>query len=131
MKRKLLIVESYTKSKTIQKILGNSFLVISCNGHICDLIPKKNSIEFNNDKNLKMNYNVLETSKKIISNLKKEIPKTNILYLGTDSDREGEAISWHLIEELKKIININIPVFRIIFYEITKLPLKVFLSMPF
>ena len=120
MKKKLLIVESYSKSKTIQKILGDSFLVISCNGHISDIVPKKNSIQFNKVGKVKAKYYNLKKNESTIKRIKREAENSDIIYLGTDADREGEAISWHLMEAIKKLNYEKKIIHRIVFYEITK-----------
>jgi DNA topoisomerase-1 len=115
----LVIVESPAKAKTIEKYLGKDFKVLASYGHVRDLIPKEGAVE--TDNNFKMNYTVVERNEKHISNIKKELKKADSLYLATDPDREGEAISWHLYELLKeKNLMKNKHAYRVAFHEITK-----------
>lgn len=111
----LLIVESPNKAKTIQNYLGNTFQVESCFGHISDL--PKNNIGINIENNFQPEYIVLKEKIKIIEKLKSLVNKSKNIWLATDKDREGEAISWHLYRELSiKKDQIK----RITFNEITK-----------
>jgi len=115
----LVIVESPAKAKTIEKYLGKDFKVLACYGHVRDLIPKEGAVE--TDNNFKMNYSVVERNEKHINNIKREMRKADSLYLATDPDREGEAISWHLYELLKeKNLMKNKRAYRVAFHEITK-----------
>ncbi|MFT5219907.1 MAG: DNA topoisomerase-1 [Gammaproteobacteria bacterium] len=115
----LVIVESPAKAKTIEKYLGKDFKVLASYGHVRDLTPKEGAVETDND--FKMNYSVVERNEKHISNIKKELKKADTLYLATDPDREGEAISWHLYELLKeKNLMKNKRAYRVAFNEITK-----------
>ena len=115
----LVIVESPAKAKTIEKYLGKDFKVLASYGHVRDLIPKEGAVETDND--FKMNYSVVERNEKHINNIKKELRKADTLYLATDPDREGEAISWHLYELLKeKNLMKNKQAYRVAFNEITK-----------
>ena len=99
MAKNLVIVESPAKAKTIEGYLGKEFIVKSSFGHVRDL-PKKNiSIEIDNS--YKPDYVVPKDKKKIVQELKKLSDKAEIVWLATDEDREGEAISWHLSEALK------------------------------
>jgi DNA topoisomerase-1 len=115
MSKNLVIVESPAKAKTIEKFLGKDFSVKSCNGHVRDLAPKKLSINVEN--NFEPEYEVLKEKQKLITELKKDVKQAEIVWLATDEDREGEAISWHL-SELLKIPNKKSK--RIVFHEITK-----------
>ncbi len=118
MARNLVIVESPAKAKTIEKYLGKDFKVLASYGHVRDLIPKEGAVE--TDNNFKMNYSVVERNEKHINNIKKELRKADSLYLATDPDREGEAISWHLYELLKeKNLMKNKRAYRVAFHEIT------------
>jgi DNA topoisomerase-1 len=111
----LVIVESPTKAKTIQKYLDNTFKVISSFGHIADLPEKKIGIDIDN--NFQPTYAILKNKVDFVQKLKNKIKKYKYIWLATDEDREGEAISWHLYKFLK------IPkdkVKRITFHEITK-----------
>lgn len=115
MSKNLVVVESPAKAKTIESFLGKDFKVVSSFGHIRDL-PKKNmGIEIEN--NFKPNYEISLDKKKIVDDLLKFSKKSKIVWLATDEDREGEAISWHLYETLK-LNKENTR--RIAFNEITK-----------
>jgi len=115
----LVIVESPAKAKTIEKYLGKDFKVLASYGHVRDLVPKEGAVETDND--FKMNYTPVERNQKHIANIKKELKKADSLYLATDPDREGEAISWHLYELLnEKNLMKNKRAYRVAFYEITK-----------
>ncbi|HHB1593158.1 TPA: type I DNA topoisomerase [Vibrio campbellii] len=92
----LVIVESPAKAKTINKYLGDNYQVLSSVGHIRDLAPNGLSL----DANLHPIYEVMEDKKKVVANIRKALARANQVYLMTDADREGEAISWHLREEL-------------------------------
>lgn len=119
MSKNLVIVESPAKSKTIKKYLGKDFEVMASYGHVRDLIPKEGAVDPNND--FAMIYEPIERNLKHISEIKKAIKKADALYLATDPDREGEAISWHLKELLEDAgLLKNKEVFRVVFHEITK-----------
>jgi DNA topoisomerase-1 len=125
---KFVIVESPTKAKTIRKFLGKNFIVESCMGHVRDLpqsakdIPEKYKKEawanlgVNVDKGFEPLYCVPNNKLKVVKALKDKLADADELYLATDEDREGESISWHLVEVLKP----KIPVKRMVFHEITK-----------
>ena len=115
MHKNLVIVESPAKAKTIEKFLGKDFKVMSSYGHIRDLNPKDFSIDIEN--NYLPKYIVPTDKKKLVSELKSEAKKAEQVWLASDEDREGEAISWHLYEVLGlKPENTK----RIVFHEITK-----------
>ncbi|MBT3756794.1 MAG: type I DNA topoisomerase, partial [Candidatus Cloacimonetes bacterium] len=117
MGKKLIIVESPAKAKTIGKFLQNKFIIKASNGHIRDL-PKRNfGVDPSDD--FKAKYVVDPAKKKIIKELKLAAKEADSIYLASDHDREGEAIAWHLTEVLKKEIK-DKDVHRIIFNEITK-----------
>ncbi len=118
-KRSLVIVESPTKVKTIQKYLTSKFLVKASMGHVRDLPKSKLGVDPR--KNFKPQYVVSPTKKKILDDLKKAAEKSDTLYVATDPDREGEAIGWHLAQELP-FLKKN--VFRISFNEITERAVK-------
>lgn len=123
MSNSLLIVESPAKSKTIKKYLGKDFHVLASYGHVRDLIPKTGAID--PDDNFSMKYQLIEKNEKHVEAIKKALKKADTLYLATDLDREGEAISWHLYELLKEDgLLENKTVHRIAFNEITKRALK-------
>ena len=115
----LVIVESPAKAKTINKYLGKDYTVIASFGHIRDLPSKKGSVL--PDQDFSMVWEDSSDSKKHISEIKKQAKAADTLYLATDPDREGEAISWHIYNMLEegKILK-NKPVKRICFHEITK-----------
>lgn len=115
MSKYLVIVESPTKAKTILTILGKDYEVASSKGHVADLPAKKLAVDVNND--FAPHYEVIPGKKKIISQLKKQAKGKEIIYLATDPDREGEAISWHIKEALSKIAK---TFYRVTFHEITK-----------
>lgn len=115
MQKNLVIVESPAKAKTIEKFLGKDFKVMSSYGHIRDLKRKSFSIDIEN--NFEPEYEIPSDKKSLVSELKSEAKKADIVWLASDEDREGEAISWHLFEVLKlKPENTR----RIVFHEITK-----------
>ncbi len=115
MSKNLVIVESPAKAKTIEKFLGNDYHVMSSFGHIRDLAEKGIGIDFEN--NYQPQYIVTSDKKKVVSELKKATKEAEMIWLASDEDREGEAIAWHLYEELKlKKDNTK----RIVFHEITK-----------
>jgi DNA topoisomerase I len=109
----LVIVESPTKAKTIERFLGKNYKVLSSFGHVRDL--PENSLGINIEKNFEPKYVIPAKSKKVITQLKKESKKAEDVILATDEDREGEAIAWHLSEVLKLKDSK-----RIVFHEITK-----------
>jgi DNA topoisomerase-1 len=115
MAKNLVIVESPAKAKTIEKILGKDFEVISCFGHIRDLEKDDMGIDINN--NFKPKYIIPEDKEKVVKDLKKLAKSTEEVWLATDEDREGEAISWHLCEVLGLDPDVTK---RIVFHEITK-----------
>ena len=115
MSKNLVIVESATKAKTIEKILGEDFKVVSCVGHISDLPISEIGVDIKN--NFKPKYIIPDEKKQVIKDLKKYVKQSEKVWLASDEDREGEAIAWHLYENL----NLNNKEFdRIVFHEITK-----------
>src|SRR5213592_3698173 len=115
MPKNLLIVESPTKAKTIEKILGKNFEVKSCYGHIRDL--EKAGMGIDLEKNYTPRYIVPEEKEKVVRDLKALAKRSDEVWLATDEDREGEAISWHLCEVLGLDPKSTK---RIVFHEITK-----------
>ena len=115
MHENLVIVESPAKAKTIEKFLGKDFFVTSSMGHIRDLEKKDFGIDIQN--NFTPKYEISSDKKKLVSELKKLAKESNTIWLASDEDREGEAISWHLIETLE--LNPE-KTKRIVFHEITK-----------
>jgi DNA topoisomerase-1 len=119
MGSKLLIVESPAKSKTINKYLGKDFVVLASYGHIRDLIPKNGAVDTEND--FSMKYEVIDRNSKHVEAIIKATRKADAIYLATDLDREGEAISWHVREILRERgVLKEKPVYRVVFSEITK-----------
>ena len=114
MQENLVIVESPAKAKTIEKFLGDDFKVMSSYGHIRDLKKKELSID---PKTLEPDYEIPEEKKKLVSELKNNAKKANKIWLASDEDREGEAISWHLCEVLGLDEE---KTSRIVFHEITQ-----------
>lgn len=116
--KNLVIVESPSKSRTIEKYLGNDYKVLSSKGHIRDLATKgKYGLGVDIDNHFAQTYELIKGKKKMVSELKKEVKAADMVYLATDPDREGEAISWHLKDELK-IKDSDYE--RVVFNEITK-----------
>jgi len=119
MSRNLVIVESPAKAKTIEKYLGKDFAVMASYGHVRDLVPKEGAVD--PEHSFEMKYQIIERNEKHVKAIVRALKKADALYLATDPDREGEAISWHLIELLKEQNALNDkPVHRVVFYEITK-----------
>ena len=114
MEKNLVIVESPAKAKTIEKFLGKDYKVMSSYGHIRDLKKKELSID---DETLEPEYEIPEEKKKLVSELKSQSKKADKVWLASDEDREGEAISWHLCEVLGLDES---KTSRIVFHEITK-----------
>ena len=116
---KLVLVESPAKAKTINKYLGSDYDVMATIGHIRNL-PNKNGVD--PEENFSMQWELLERSNKFLKEIKQSLKSANKLILATDPDREGEAISWHVLELLnEKKIKINVPIERVVFHEITKM----------
>ncbi|HEY3495447.1 MAG TPA: type I DNA topoisomerase [Polyangiaceae bacterium] len=114
MGKTLVVVESPAKAKTIKKYLGSGYEVVASKGHIKDL-PKRMGIDV--EKGFQETYEVIESKAKVLSELKTEAKRADVLLLATDPDREGEAIAWHLADELKRP---ELDVKRVEFEEITK-----------
>jgi DNA topoisomerase-1 len=115
----LVIVESPAKAKTIKKYLGKDFEVLASYGHVRDLIPKEGAVD--PDKQFAMSYRSIERNEKHVDAIARALKKSKNLYLATDPDREGEAISWHLRELLEERGELKgKEVKRVVFYEITK-----------
>ncbi len=129
MAKNLLIVESPAKSKTIEKYLGKDYKVLASYGHIRDLLAKTGAIDTEN--NFEMTYVEVDRNKKHIDAIVREAKKADNIYLATDLDREGEAISWHVLEILKErnIIK-DKNVYRVVFSEITKNAIKEAVANP-
>ena len=114
----LVIVESPAKAKTIGSFLGSDYDVRASVGHVADLPSKGLAVDVDN--HFKAHYELTERGAKVVKELRQLVKQASALYLATDEDREGEAISWHLYENLKSAIKPGVPVQRIVFHEITK-----------
>ena len=119
MARYLVIVESPTKVKTIKKFLGSNYVVMASNGHVRDLPKSQMGVDLEHD--FEPKYITIRGKGEILAGLRKEVKKSDKIYLATDPDREGEAISWHLMKALKLE---GKKVYRISFNEITKSAVK-------
>ncbi|MEM7194592.1 MAG: DNA topoisomerase I [Pseudomonadota bacterium] len=123
MGKPLIIVESPAKARSMSKYLGNDFQALASYGHVRDLLPKKGAV--NPDDDFEMRYEIIERNKKHVDAIVKAMKSAESLYLATDPDREGEAISWHLYELLKERNAIgDKPVYRVEFHEITKAAIR-------
>jgi len=124
MTKSLVIVESPAKGKTIKKYLGPDYEVLASYGHVRDLVPKEGAVDPEND--FAMKYQTIEDKEKRIEDIAKALKKADQLLLATDPDREGEAISWHLVEELKEreLLAPDAQPKRVVFHEITKSAVK-------
>ncbi|MCX5701879.1 MAG: type I DNA topoisomerase [Candidatus Omnitrophica bacterium] len=116
--KNLVIVESPTKAKTISKILGSNFSVVSSMGHLIDLPEKTLGVDI--EKDFTPEYEVLDKRKKVLTALKKESKDKDNIYVATDPDREGEAIGWHIKDRILK----KKKVLRVVFHEITPAAIK-------
>jgi DNA topoisomerase-1 len=114
MSKPLVVVESPAKAKTISKFLGDAYDVRASVGHVADLPSKGLNIDVDNG--FKPTYELTDRGKQVVKDLRAALKDASELYLATDEDREGEAISWHLVEHLKP----TVPVKRMVFHEITK-----------
>jgi DNA topoisomerase-1 len=129
MSKNLVIVESPAKAKTIKKYLGPGFEVLASYGHVRDLLPKEGAVDPAN--HFHMRYELIEKNAKHVAAIVKAMSKADSLYLATDPDREGEAISWHIFEILKeRELLTDKPVHRIAFHEITKNAIQAALENP-
>ena len=117
--KKLIIVESPAKIKTIKKFLGNDYIIKSTIGHIKDLPKKKLGVELNDDK-ITIDYVVLDNKEQVIAEICKAASTADEVYLAPDPDREGEIIAWHIGQEVERVIKKPDNIHRISFNEITK-----------
>jgi DNA topoisomerase-1 len=129
MSKNLIIVESPAKAKTMSKYLGKEYTALASYGHVRDLLPKKGAVDPEHD--FAMKYVLIEKNKKHVDAIVKAMKKADALFLATDPDREGEAISWHLYEILKEegVLD-DKPVHRVEFHEITKTAIQKAVSEP-
>ncbi|WP_421620683.1 DNA topoisomerase I [Alkalilimnicola ehrlichii] len=118
MSKNLVIVESPAKAKTINKYLGKDYKVLASYGHVRDLVPKEGAVD--PEHGFAMKYTTIDKNAKHVDTIAKAMKQADALYLATDPDREGEAISWHLYELLKEKGALkDKPVYRVVFHEIT------------
>ncbi|MES1189940.1 MAG: DNA topoisomerase I [Steroidobacter sp.] len=129
MSHNLVIVESPAKAKTIKKYLGKDFEVLASYGHVRDLVPKEGAVD--PDNNFAMRYQLIDKNEKHVQAISRAMKKADALYLATDPDREGEAISWHLLQVLKEQKALEKkPVHRVAFYEITRNAIQEAIARP-
>jgi DNA topoisomerase-1 len=129
MSKNLVIVESPAKAKTLKKYLGKDFEILASYGHVRDLVPKKGAVD--PDNHFAMKYQLIDKNSKHVDTICVQLKQADALYLATDPDREGEAISWHLYEIVKdrKVLK-DKPVHRVVFHEITKSAVQAAIQSP-
>ena len=129
MAKNLLVVESPAKAKTINKYLGKDFTVLASYGHVRDLVPKEGAVD--PDHGFAMRYETIDKNEKHVEAIAKAAKAADNLYLATDPDREGEAISWHIAEILKQrgLVE-DKPLHRVVFTEITPRAIKEAMTQP-
>ncbi|MGD8341022.1 MAG: type I DNA topoisomerase, partial [Gammaproteobacteria bacterium] len=119
MSKSLVIVESPAKARTIEKYLGKGFEVLASYGHVRDLVPKEGAVD--PEHGFAMKYQLIDKNEKHLDRIAKAVKNASSIYLATDPDREGEAISWHVYEVLKdRNLLDDKKVQRVVFHEITK-----------
>jgi DNA topoisomerase-1 len=129
MGKNLVIVESPAKARTIEKYLGSDFEVLASYGHVRDLVPKEGAVDPENG--FKMKYQLIEKNEKHVEKIVKAVKKASAVYLATDPDREGEAISWHVYEVLKeRDVLDSKAVHRVVFHEVTKRAIQDAINQP-
>jgi DNA topoisomerase-1 len=129
MAKNLVIVESPAKARTIEKYLGNDFEVLASYGHVRDLVPKEGAVD--PERGFAMKYQLIDKNEKHVDKIVKAAKKASAVYLATDPDREGEAISWHVYEVLKeRNVLDSKPVQRVVFHEVTKRAIQEAIQQP-
>ncbi|HVQ34215.1 MAG TPA: DNA topoisomerase, partial [Lysobacter sp.] len=129
MAKNLLIVESPAKAKTINKYLGKDFTVLASYGHVRDLVPKEGAVD--PDNGFAMRYDLIEKNEKHVDAIAKAAKSADALYLATDPDREGEAISWHIAEILRERgLLKDKALHRVVFTEITPRAIREAMTQP-
>ena len=129
MSKHLLIVESPAKAKTINKYLGKDYQVLASYGHVRDLVPKEGAVD--PDAGFAMRYDLIEKNEKHVAAIARAAKEAEDIFLATDPDREGEAISWHIAEILKeKNLLKDKPLHRVVFTEITPRAIKEAIAQP-
>jgi DNA topoisomerase I len=127
--KNLLIVESPAKAKTINKYLGKDFQVLASYGHVRDLVPKEGAVD--PERGFAMRYDLIEKNEKHVAAIAKAAKAADAIYLATDPDREGEAISWHVVEILRERgLLEDKPVHRVVFTEITPRAIREAMAHP-
>ena len=129
MAKNLVIVESPAKARTIEKYLGSEFEVLASYGHVRDLVPKEGAVD--PERGFAMKYQLIDKNEKHVDKIVKAAKKASAVYLATDPDREGEAISWHVYEVLKEreVLDAK-PVQRVVFHEVTKRAIQEAIDQP-
>jgi DNA topoisomerase-1 len=129
MSKNLVIVESPAKARTIEKYLGDDFEVLASYGHVRDLVPKEGAVD--PEHGFAMKYQLIHKNEKHVEKIVKAVKKAAAVYLATDPDREGEAISWHVSEVLKerKVLDSK-KVHRVVFHEVTKRAIQEAIEQP-
>jgi DNA topoisomerase I len=129
MAKNLVIVESPAKARTIEKYLGSDYEVLASYGHVRDLVPKEGAVD--PDNRFAMKYQLIEKNEKHVEKIVKAVKKASAVYLATDPDREGEAISWHVHEVLKeRDVLDSKEVHRVVFHEVTKRAIQEAIDQP-
>jgi len=129
MGKNLVIVESPAKARTIEKYLGDDFEVLASYGHVRDLVPKEGAVD--PEHGFKMKYQLIDKNEKHVEKIVKAVKKASAVYLATDPDREGEAISWHVYEVLKeRDVLDSKAVHRVVFHEVTKRAIQEAIEQP-
>jgi DNA topoisomerase I len=129
MGKNLVIVESPAKARTIEKYLGDDFEVLASYGHVRDLVPKEGAVD--PERGFAMKYQLIVKNEKHVEKIVKAVKKASTVYLATDPDREGEAISWHVYEVLKDrdVLDSKV-VHRVVFHEVTKRAIQEAIGQP-
>src|SRR5262245_60529234 len=125
MSKALVVVESPAKARTIKKYLGADFTVKASMGHVKDLPKSRMGVDIS--KNFEVDYEVIQGRKTVLGEIKSEAKKVDAIYLAPDPDREGEAIAWHIAEELGKL---KTPIHRVLFNEITPKAIRAAIQAP-
>jgi DNA topoisomerase-1 len=129
MAKNLVIVESPAKARTIEKYLGSDFEVLASYGHVRDLVPKEGAVD--PEHGFAMKYQLIDKNEKHVEKIVKAVKKAEAVYLATDPDREGEAISWHVYEVLKeRDVLDSKTVHRVVFHEVTKRAIQEAIGQP-
>ena len=129
MSKNVVIVESPAKARTIEKYLGKDFEVLASYGHVRDLVPKEGAVD--PERGFAMKYQLIDKNEKHVDRIAKAVKKAETVYLATDPDREGEAISWHVYEVLKdRNLLDSRAVHRVVFHEVTKRAIQEAIAHP-